>query len=250
MGTRSHVTEFPKLRRIAVTFALPAEFAAWRRLRKFKKTKDTLLYRARIGEAEINVVMIGVACRSGERQLREVLDRSDACIVSGLAGGLRPEYPIGSLVVAERVTNHPAGDSAAGDPSLIDIARRCGAIPVSNFATCSRIINTPAEKRQLSRVADVVEMESFHVLRLAHEAGVPAVAVRAISDDAYSAVPFDFNPFIDANGRIQWLPAVLAVLKAPQKIPQLIRFGSESSRAARNLSHFLDGYVKVLMDER
>jgi nucleoside phosphorylase len=243
------ITESKRLRRIAVTFALPAEFAAWRRQLKFDKTKDAPLYRARIGENEINVVMTGVACRSGDGTLREVLGRSDACIASGLAGGLRPGYAIGSLVVAERVTSDPTRSFVVGDPRLIDIARKCGATSVSNFVTCSRIVNSPAEKRQLSMVADVVEMESFQVLRLAHEAGVPAVAVRAISDDAHSAVPFDFNPFIGANGKIQWPSAVLAVMKAPQKLPQLIRFGKESSRAARNLSQFLDGYVKVLMSE-
>ncbi len=230
-----------------MTFALPAEFAAWRRQRKFENTKDALLYRARIGEAEINVVMTGVACRSGDRQLREMLDGSDACIASGLAGGLRRGYPAGSVVVAERVSSDPAGAPLAGDPRLINIARQCGAKSVSNFVTCSRIVNSLVEKRALSTAADVVDMESYHVLRLAHEAGIPAVAVRAISDDADSAVPFDFNPFIGINGKIQWLPALRAVARAPQKLPQLIRFGKQSSQAARNLSHFLDGYVKVLM---
>ena len=237
------------MRRLVVTFALPAEFAAWRRQRKFKKTKDALLYTARISDFEINAVMTGVACRAGDDQLRDLLAHSDLCIASGLAGGLKPEYSVGSIVVAERVTSDRVQTAVVGDPRLLDIARRCGAIPVANFLTCSQIINSPAEKQELSKRADVVDMESFQVLSLAHEAGVPAAAVRAISDDTGSEVPFDFNPFVDAAGNIDSGRAALAAAKAPHKHPKLIKFGMQSSQAARNLSQFLDGYVKALMSE-
>ena len=237
------------LRSIVVTFALPAEFAAWRSQRKFEKTPEPLVCIARVGDVEIDAVMTGVACRSGDRQLRNLLDHSDLCIASGLAGGLRPEYSVGSVVVAEQVTSARTDSVIVGDPKLIDIARRCGATPVARFVTCSKIINSPVEKRELSKAADVVDMESFHILRLAHESGVPAVAVRAISDSSASEIPFDFNKYIDAAGNIASVRAAFAIVKAPHKIPKLIEFGRQSSQAARNLSHFLDGYVKVLMNE-
>jgi hypothetical protein len=96
--------------------------------------------------------------------------------------------------------------------------------------------------------ADAVDMESFHVFNLTHQLSVPAVAIRAVSDATDTRMPLDFNRFITGNGEIGWLPAIREVAKAPGQIPQLIRFGVESSRAARNLAQFLDGYVSALAE--
>jgi hypothetical protein len=137
----------------------------------------------------------------------------------------------------------------SSDKELVQIARRCGAIPVASFLTSGTIINSPTEKRKLSELAGAVDMESFHVLSQAQAAGVPAVAIRALSDAADAPVPFDFNPMIDERGQIGWVSAAWQVVKMPNRIPQLIRFGLESSRAARNLSHFLNEYVKVVVHE-
>ena len=93
-------------------------------------------------------------------------------------------------------------------------------------------------------------MDCLHILSLADECDFPAVAVRAISDEADTRVPIDFNRVIKNNGRIGWLPALYEIAKAPQRMPELIRFGIESSRAARRLTAFLEQYVELLADRQ
>jgi len=72
------------------------------------------------------------------------------------------------------------------------------------------------------------------------------VAVRAISDSAETEVPIDFNKVIDRHGEISRTATLREITKMPSRVPQLIRFGLESSRARRALAHFLDRYVKTL----
>ena len=90
---------------------------------------------------------------------------------------------------------------------LLKLAQDCGATPAGCFLTSPVVINNPAVKRRLGVAADAVDMETFHVLTQAREAGTPAVAIRAVSDDVETAIPIDFNRLIDKRGEIAWLPA-------------------------------------------
>jgi adenosylhomocysteine nucleosidase len=118
---------------------------------------------------------------------------------------------------------------------------------VDFFFTSDVVMNSQAEKLRLGAIADAVEMESFQIFSQAAEYGVPVVAVRAISDAADTSLPIDFNRIIDNRGQISWRLVLGEIAKAPMRLPQLIRFGFESARAARNLAHFLDRYIKFLI---
>jgi hypothetical protein len=118
---------------------------------------------------------------------------------------------------------------------------------VDFFFTSNSVVNAPAEKARLGDVADAVEMESFHVFNLATQHGIPVVAVRAVSDDAETTVPLDFNRIIDDRGRIRWRSSVHEIARSPARVPGLIRFAFQSSRAARNLARFLDAYINALI---
>jgi adenosylhomocysteine nucleosidase len=91
-----------------------------------------------------------------------------------------------------------------------------------------------------------VEMESFEILREAQAAGVPAVAVRAISDTVGEDLPLDMNQVFTDQGQVS-IPRVLGqVALKPQSLPGLIRLGRNSRIAAQSLAHFLDSYVVAL----
>jgi adenosylhomocysteine nucleosidase len=135
------------------------------------------------------------------------------------------------------------------DVSLVGAATRCGAVAVDSFWTAKRVVTSPEEKSRLGRMADAVDMESHPIMSEARRRGAPAVAVRAISDTADQSLPLDFDRAIDENGNIDWLPALAQVAASPRSIPQLMRFGWDSSRAARKLAYFLDGYLTCLKAE-
>jgi len=89
-------------------------------------------------------------------------------------------------------------------------------------------------------------MESFPILAEAHRAGVPVVAIKAISDSAERALPMDFNRFVSEQGELAWLPMLAAVAAQPLRLADFVRFGIKSFYTAHTMTRFLDRYVKSL----
>ena len=133
-------------------------------------------------------------------------------------------------------------------PALGAALIQAGATP-GRFHCTKQVATTAAEKRELYKTtgADAVEMESFHLIAEARRYGVRAVAVRAICDGVDQDLPLDFNQAIKADGRFDWLPALSQVVSAPIHLPRLVRFGFQTSKAARSLAQFLDRYLKCLI---
>jgi adenosylhomocysteine nucleosidase len=231
------------LLKIVVTFAVWPEFAPWRRMAGFEALngRDIPTFVKRTRDAEIYAVITGVGARSMETPLRSLLsDSTDICIASGLAGSARKQHCTGAVLVAKSVKGSGPERVLQSDKFLVESARHCGAVAVDCFLTSNTVVNSPADKSRIGQRADAVDMESFHILRQAEECGIPAVAVRAISDAVETELPIDFNRVIDDRGQIGWAPALFEIAKSPQRVPELIRFGIDSSRARRNLAHFLD----------
>jgi adenosylhomocysteine nucleosidase len=172
------------------------------------------------------------------------------CISSGLAGALRPEYQVGQVLVASKVFSEPHRDSPErvleSSPSLISFASELGVTPVGRFFTSGRAIIRADEKRHLGRGADAVEMESFEILRQCAERGIPAAAIRAISDGAEEELPLDMNEIFNDRGQVS-LPQVMSQLaRHPRSLPGLVNLGRQSRRAAESLAKFLDRYVALV----
>jgi adenosylhomocysteine nucleosidase len=233
-----------------VTFAVRSEFAAWRRMSGFEPVnrRDDTIYLMRTGDAEVYAVITGIGMRSVRSDLQRLLaDSVDLCIASGLAGSLTKKYRAGSILVAKAVRTSGPDRAIKSDKSLVHGANECGAASVDFFFTSDVVMNSQAEKSRLREIADAVEMESFQIFSQAAEHGVPVVAVRAISDAADTSLPIDFNRIVDNRGQISWRLTFGEIAKAPTRLPQLIRFGFDSARAARSLAYFLDRYIKFLI---
>ena len=217
---------------------------------RFERVSGTSVptYLMRRRGAEVHAVLTGVGTRSVQDELRNLLSNSaDLCISSGLAGGLRKEYCAGTILAAKSVKTTATDREMQSDESLVVVAGESGAVVTDFFFTADAVVNSPGEKLCLGKIAAAVDLESFHVLNEAAKIGVPAVAVRALSDAVETDLAIDFNRIIDDRGQIGWLPALHEIAKARKRVPQLVRFGFESSRAARHLSHFLDRYVEHLI---
>jgi adenosylhomocysteine nucleosidase len=243
--------------KILVTFALENEFAPWRDMRQFRAERwgATEAYFTEIGEAQLGVVLTGVAARQAWVEATKVFwsefESVACCISSGLSGALKPAYQVGQVLVARtlRTAERHAdlkSDTLRSDESLVNVASANGATVVEAFYTSSRLIASAVEKQKLETRADAVEMESFEIVKEAQAFGIPAVAVRAISDSASESLPLDFGRVMDDFGRVS-TPRVLGeVLRKPRAIPGLIRLGQQSKRASESLADFLDRYVAAV----
>lgn len=192
-----------------VCFAVPQEATPFQKLVR--------------GRAGVRVLITGMGARNAERAVREALRelRPDRVFTCGFAGALHPSLVIGEVVCPRETICS-------------------GAKPVV-FHCAARVAITVAEKLALRAQtgADVVEMESAVITRVCHAAGVECVTLRAISDTAHEDLPLDFNALMTAEDKLSPLKLALAVLKAPQKIPALLRLGRNSATAAARLAEVL-----------
>lgn len=212
---------------------------------------------AEFAGAEVAVVLTGVgpkqAALAASAVMRSEHEPVNICISSGLAGGLRPAYPVGHVLAAQSVfSENLRNDSESrlieSSAALISFAAESDAVVVSRFFTANHAVGSAEEKHLLSAKADAVEMESFEILREARAEGIPAVAIRAISDTLDEDLPLDMGEILTEEGHVS-IPRVLGqVARHPQSLPGLLRLGQNSKRAAENLAQFLNRYVAKISE--
>ncbi len=149
----------------------------------------------------------------------------------GIAGGLSSKLRPGSLVVADEVITEfdrfPALSICAGI-----VKAHVGAIYGS-----WTIVATAAEKRALRKGtgALAVDMESGPVARVAMEAGIPFIALRAIADPAGHGLPPAALLPLDGKGHPNLLAVFMSILKNPGQIPALMGTGNQTRIALKRL---------------
>lgn len=211
----------------------------------------------------------------------EQMDLSElrCLIICGFGGGLRSDILPGSLVVADSVLDTTvdiltpcvwAARIQMSDSSVIgreEYSRRLGAVPPRQgdgfssyrepryrytvhrgpLATGDRVLIRKTEKAALAERtgACAVDMETAGAVRVAEQHGVPWLAIRAITDGADDEMPLDFNALSTPDGDPDRGRVLRATLTHPWKIPALIRLGTRSSLAARNLALYLEDLTRM-----
>ena len=245
--------------RILVTFALENEFAPWHAMRKFRPGKwgEVNVYRAEVGFAEVGVVLTGAGPRQAHSEGAKVLgsdpESINLCVSSGLAGALKSQYQIGQILAARSVRTEaeltdPSSNPLASSAPLLSFAEECGATVVEQFYSAVRVVGRAEEKRHLGEHSDAVEMESFEILLESAAYGIPAIAIRAISDTVDDNLPLDMNRIFTDEGQVS-IPRVLGqVALHPASVPDLVRLGQNSKAAAESLAAYLDKFVACISE--
>ena len=235
---------------ILVTFAVQAEFAPWRRRRDFRQLPGDLpVFEAEIGSSRVRAILTGMGQNHALEAIRQALPaRPEICISTGLAGALRGGYRPGDILTARLVSEVGEPMAVASHRELLSIAVDCGARQVECFATSRTLVASAAQKRQLGSHADAVEMESYTILAEAARYGVPALAVRAISDTVEFDMPYDFESARDACGQIRVGGVIAQVARRPFGLPALLTLAKDCRAASRQLANFLDVFTGTLAD--
>lgn len=241
--------------KILVTFAVDAEFAPWRKRHPFVAFPIELkhryfkesFFRARIGPSDVTVYLTGIGWTLPEYGLRKLFaDKPDACVSSGLAGGLKDSLKKGDVVAARFVASLDGEGHIGANTRLMEIAKGCGAKVMEKCITSRQVLGQAQFKRAMGEFADIVDMESFKIMSIVTGPQIPAVTIRSISDTVEEDLPLDFSRVLDQSGRILKRQIALQLARYPNQIPALIRFGRESQRAAERLADFLDRYVDAI----
>jgi adenosylhomocysteine nucleosidase len=197
---------------------------------------------------EAQSLCIGVGMSSAQLNTASLLrsgHRARALLIVGFAGGLQGKLKPGDLVAASTVSNSRSARTYSPDPALLSAALEvrlpAAAVHCGGLSTADRVLGRAVEKREFARTTEAiaVDMESAGAAAAATEYGVPWLTVRVITDGVDDDLPLDFNALANPDGSVNRRRIVASTLLHPWKIPALVRLGSRSSLAARNLSAFL-----------
>jgi adenosylhomocysteine nucleosidase len=179
--------------------------------------------------------------------------RPDSMLAAGFGGGLAADVLPGELVVATEVAGRPSEARQRAGAERVRL--RDVRIHAGPLVSSPGIVHTIEEKRALAArfpEALALDMESAGVADEAVSAGIPWLAVRAVTDGREDAMPELVEPFrrlpaIDP-GTGEVIPARMAlmVVLRPRVVPELVRLGGRAARAARNLADFVESYVAEL----
>lgn len=252
---------------VAVIVALDLEAAPLReRLEGTVRlqARDAAVAIGRLGGRSVAIAVAGMGVVAGHAT-RTVIDghRPDLVVAAGICGGLAPDLEPGALVIAERVVHvasaGPGAAAARGDPTFphpeaMPPAAACVAargFPAASLGrlaaparhgvlvTADAVVATPEEKKSLAAATGgiAVDMESWWILEAAREAGVPAAAVRTVSDTAAMAIPADVARLAALPHAMRRVGAAVRLLwRRPGALVDLAELRDQAHRAADTLA--------------
>jgi adenosylhomocysteine nucleosidase len=198
---------------IAVVCAVPAERRAL----------------AGLAGPELAIHVSGMGAAAAGRTGAAVTARPLRALVSaGFCGALSPDLRVGDLVAPDEVRDEATGERFAPDPEMLAAAPGARGTLVS----AARLARTPADRARLEGLA--VDMESAALARASRAAGVPFLALRAVTDETRHRLP-DFDRLMDAAGRLTPGAGLLYFLVHPREVPALVRLGPAVRQAGRAL---------------
>lgn len=152
-------------------------------------------------------------------------------IAAGFCGALAPSLRVGDVIDATEVIDEE-GRRFLTEPSPADRTVR--------LATVRHLVADPTDKSRLCDLLQVqaVDMESIHVAHWCAERGSPFRCIRAVSDEASSALSPHLVRLL-AGGQVAPGKLATTLLCRPWLVPQLWRLGRHTRLAARNLAERL-----------
>jgi len=154
-----------------------------------------------------------------------------ALLSFGLAGGLDPSLPPGTLINPTHIIDGP--DRYATTPGLIPWAPPTG----HTLAGSDIILATAAQKSALFLVtgAAAADMESHAVARVASRHGLPFAALRAITDPAATTLPHAALIALNPDGTINLAKLLRILAQNPAQLAPLLTLARHAAAARRTL---------------
>ena len=180
-------------------------------------------------------VAVGGGDAAGARRAAEhLVARGVTGLVSfGLAGGLDPALPAGTLLVprAVRLDDRLVPVDAA-------LARALGGTSAHTILCGTTVAATPADKALLWRATGcaAIDLETGAVAAVAQRHGLPFAVLRAICDPAGRKLPPAALAAITARGTIGIGRVLASLLAHPRQLPALLTLARDAAAARRALA--------------
>ena len=195
-----------------------------------------LVAEARIARA-LGPVEIGGGLPPGARAatLRLIDAGATALLSFGLAGGLDPALPPGTLIIPAEILHR--GQTYPADPALLSWL---GGPTTQRLLAAESPIATAAAKQALfvTTGATAVDLESGELAAIAAARRLPCAALRVICDPATTTLPPAALAALDGNGAIGALRIAASLLRHPTQLPALLRLAADAAAAHATLRRY------------
>jgi len=183
---------------------------------------------------DVRVVTCGTAREVLRRKLATALDDKVRGIISfGICGGLSPDLPPGTCIIASDIVSDQARIPV--DAEWSGRLRRLLPQAVSGpVAGLDALLPTKEDKFKLFRKTAALgaDMESHVAAELASAHKIPFACLRAIADPAWSDLPPAAScAVVNENGTVNKSAVLRSLLANPRQVPGLVRVARESSAA-------------------
>jgi len=196
------------------------------------------------GDHRPAVEVCGFGAAGARRAALRLVDlQVDALASWGMAAGLDPRLPPGTVVIPARVIGS-AADSYTPNiqwrQRLLDRLGRAvivGGDPITDTPT---VLDTPDAKAAIFERtgAAAADMESATVAQIAAEHELPMLVIRVVLDAAAVSVPHGLGRVIDDAGRVRVSQLMIRVVLDPRDWPRwpgLVRYFLTARRAMRTV---------------
>ena len=225
---------------IAVTFALPAESAAFLQLLRDRKRQNEIVL-GRIDNRAIEILHTGVGeipCR--ERVARLLQDRQfDLLISAGFAGALTDELQPCDLLLAKDF-------STASLDNLHDVITKWR-IHLANLYTSPVMVSSIEHRKKIAVETGTaaVDMETKFIARACAERELALLSLRVISDSPSHPFPAPPNVLFNmARQKTDFGKFTGFFARHPAHVTKLIRFAHTIRRARHKLAHALADLIR------
>jgi adenosylhomocysteine nucleosidase len=186
------------------------------------------------------VCVSGVGAVRAQSAAQSLLARGASALMSwGVAAALVPELKAGSLLLPHAVIS--------ADGAILPVCgtwhrqfREASSPDIRPIAETRSLLASPAQKRELGQTlqAAAADMESAAVARVAQQAQVPFLVVRAVADDFTMSVPTWLMRCMDARGRVHTARLLAQLVRHPRDAIAVARLAHAFSVAQSALSGF------------
>jgi hypothetical protein len=186
---------------------------------------------------------------NAERALNLLLTREPIgpLLSIGFAGGLAESIDCGQMVLCssfrcEQDSGAPVYDA---DARLLDRAQR--AFRTGRCLTVARPVARPARRRRAAQTfgAEVADMESYWLARLAAHHNIPFLGVRAITDTEHCEL-FPFDRCVGPEGRIAIAAVIGALVRRPWHVSRAVSIMRRMTRAQEALARSVTRLIPSL----
>lgn len=202
---------------IATVFALEFESAGYRAIQA--------------PQLCVCVWTLGVTGYRSAPALKRLIEkgRPRAVVSAGFSGALKPELPLGRVIIGENFS----------DPAILGRLTGSPHYQTGPITTAAEILETSQAKRNLGEASGAlaVDLESSHLYEICRASGIPMLSVRCISDTLDQDLSLPSSVLINPeNGKSDPSLVFQYLFRHPAKVPQFARLVSGARTAQKSLA--------------